>query len=424
MIQSPPINRMPDTCKRKIALVTPSLPPSATDGISSSHYNLYMLLKDTYKVRVYTYNDGLFSVSSEPDILRNGLSRVLQILISGIIRLVLLLLGARGAVYQCRDALLGALAGLKLLRDIKSFAPDIIIVPDQGPTSAFWPNSVGGKKIFVSHHNSMRFHREPLLGTHSALDARFGRYLEQMAVAKADLVVCPSNYMKDTFIETYRFSCPVVVLPNVIDGNGLDLITASALQKQLALSEDAPIIYIPSAGSIYKGRSFVTGIIQRLSREHPGGIGFYLSGNIDDNLRNELSSLPDWVKICAPGTVAHHENIANIKSCHLCISPTIIENFSMALLEAQWLGLPVISFDIGGNRDVVVDGTTGFLVQFPDSLALIEKALSLLHAPGQLQAFSRAAQDVTRNRFQPSIMLDQYARAFTQLLQQQSGGGV
>lgn len=426
-ISAPPyrassIYYMINTGRVKIALVAPSLPPFATDGISSSHYNLYLLLKDVCEVKVFTYNDPAVSVSVDPDIIRNGLSDCTQKLVSGVVRLLLLMLGARGIVYQFRDALLGALIGRKLIDPIMAFGPDITIVPDQGPPSAFWPKAVAGKILFVSHHNSMRFHREPLLGTHSGLDAKLGRYLEQLAVGKADLVVCPSRYMKDIFAETYRFSGPVEVIPNMIDGSGLDRVIAAPLRERLQLPPDAPIVYIPSAGSIYKGRSFVARIIQRLFCEYDGKIGFYLSGHVDADQQHELVALPVHAVIYTPGTVPHHENMANIKACTLCVSPTIVENFSMALLEAQWFGLPVISFDIGGNRDVVLDGSTGFLVPFPDYGSLVDQTLMLLRSPKQVAQLSKTARVLLHRRFDPPVMQEMYLRLFTRLVRTNDPG--
>ena len=44
-----------------------------------------------------------------------------------------------------------------------------------------------------------------------------------------------------------------------------------------------------------------------------------------------------------------------------CLS-SLSEGFSNAILEYMAVGLPVIATDVGGNREAVVDGETGFLV--------------------------------------------------------------
>jgi len=399
----------------KIALVTPSLPPFSTDGISSSHYNLYLLLKDEYVVNIYTYNECPVPCVPESGLFRNGLSGTTKTILGAFIKLVLIVIGSRGIVYQFRDALLGALVGLKIIKTIRQFEPDIIIVPDQGPTSAFWPKLTDSKIIYVSHHNSMRFHRTPLLGKHSEKDARLGRYLEQCAINKADFVICPSHYMKDVFEATYDYSGPIDVIPNKINEKVMDLIKAAPLRDITGLPLTSPVIYIPSAGSVYKGRSFVIEIIQEIYSRYSKDIGFYLSGNIDDTLRKSLDSLPSRVKIFAPGTVANNENLAYVKACTLCVSPTIVENFSMALLEAQYLGIPVVSFDIGGNHEIIQDGTTGYLVCFPDVHELVNKSLELLLLAKLRREFAKSAIKIVQGKNNALNMLNKYSDIFHRL---------
>jgi phosphatidylinositol alpha-1,6-mannosyltransferase len=44
-------------------------------------------------------------------------------------------------------------------------------------------------------------------------------------------------------------------------------------------------------------------------------------------------------------------------------TPGDVEGFGMVAIEAASFGLPVVTFDIGGVKDAVIDGETGFLVQ-------------------------------------------------------------
>ena len=41
---------------------------------------------------------------------------------------------------------------------------------------------------------------------------------------------------------------------------------------------------------------------------------------------------------------------------------SISEGFSNAIMEYMAAGMPVVAIDVGGNRDAVVDGETGYLV--------------------------------------------------------------
>ncbi len=58
------------------------------------------------------------------------------------------------------------------------------------------------------------------------------------------------------------------------------------------------------------------------------------------------------------------------------------EGLPMTILEAMACGKPVVVTDVGGNREAVVDGETGFIVPPRDENALAERMLQLVEDPG------------------------------------------
>jgi glycosyltransferase involved in cell wall biosynthesis len=57
--------------------------------------------------------------------------------------------------------------------------------------------------------------------------------------------------------------------------------------------------------------------------------------------------------------------------------PSRQEGFSNALLEAMAAGLPVVATDVGGNREAVIDGEGGSIVQPSDPAALAHAVVNL-----------------------------------------------
>jgi glycosyltransferase involved in cell wall biosynthesis len=60
-----------------------------------------------------------------------------------------------------------------------------------------------------------------------------------------------------------------------------------------------------------------------------------------------------------------------------CLSSTS-EGFSNAILEYMAAGLAVVATDVGGNREAVVDGVTGFLTPVADEKTFARRVISLL----------------------------------------------
>jgi len=232
--------------------------------------------------------------------------------------------------------------------------------------------------ILCSHHNPMRFINETLWHAHSEKDAHLAVKIENRALQKIDKVICPSRYMADVFRKTYRFDGPLEVIPNIVDRNLISSIRINDVRRILSLPADSALIYIPSAGSEFKGSRYIIDIVRRLAKHTKDEIGFYLSGDLDSHMIQKLSSISDNVKIYAPGHLSFHENIALVKACSFAISPTLIESFGMAILEAVICGLPVVTFNVGGTSEIIEPGENGFLAPYLDFEKLIQFSIKLL----------------------------------------------
>lgn len=75
------------------------------------------------------------------------------------------------------------------------------------------------------------------------------------------------------------------------------------------------------------------------------------------------------------------------------------------LLEAQWLGCPVVSTKAGGAADAVADGETGFLVEVGDLDRLEASVTALLEDPALRQRMAEAGPAFIQNRFDSDRMV-------------------
>lgn len=374
--------------KNKIAILTNSFPPIPGGGIESANYNLYrMLIENGYDVRVYTYLDHKLDknyVESDPRIYRFGASKfklsidsywsiVKRKFDKWIFRKDLF----SGLAYQYGLVKLSNYALPAINKELKKFQPKIVILPDFGAPGYSLIKLPGTKYIHVSHHNPIRFLYNPLLLDNSEDDALKAIAYEQESLKKIDLVICPSNYQRDVFKKTFVYNKDIVVIPNIIDESFIGKVSKSDIHVILGIDSSYPIVYIPSAASKVKGEKYIVEIVRRLSAGLDNKVGFYLSGGISKEQRFEFDTL-NMFHILAPGIVDNETNISYVKDCAICVSPTLVENFGMALLEALFCNLSCVTFEVGGNSDVVVDGVNGFLVPYLNIDILVEKAIYLL----------------------------------------------
>jgi glycosyltransferase involved in cell wall biosynthesis len=95
----------------------------------------------------------------------------------------------------------------------------------------------------------------------------------------------------------------------------------------------------------------------------------------------------------------------------MCL-PSEAEALPMSILEAMALARPVVATDVGGTRDQVVDGETGFLVAPGDREGVTRALLRLASDPARGEAMGEAGRRRQRERFTGEAMVDGYATAF------------
>jgi glycosyltransferase involved in cell wall biosynthesis len=83
----------------------------------------------------------------------------------------------------------------------------------------------------------------------------------------------------------------------------------------------------------------------------------------------------------------------------LIFYPIIIGSISLSLLEAMGMGVPVVTRDVGGNRELVIHNKTGILFknERPEELAKI--ILNLLRDKKRREAMGRAARARVKKYF-------------------------
>jgi glycosyltransferase involved in cell wall biosynthesis len=75
------------------------------------------------------------------------------------------------------------------------------------------------------------------------------------------------------------------------------------------------------------------------------------------------------------------------------------EGFGLVLLEAQALGLPVVTSNVTGTREAVLDGVSGLCLDPNDEAALARAYAGLLGDPDRCDAMGQAAVKWVRENF-------------------------
>jgi glycosyltransferase involved in cell wall biosynthesis len=118
----------------------------------------------------------------------------------------------------------------------------------------------------------------------------------------------------------------------------------------------------------------------------------------------------------ALGFVPHDELERLYARAAVVACPSRREGFGVACLEAMAHGRPVVATDVGGLRDIVVDGETGLVVRPRDPRALRAALERLLGDPALRLRLGSAARRRAQERFSWDVVTDATVAAYRMAL--------
>ena len=169
----------------------------------------------------------------------------------------------------------------------------------------------------------------------------------------------------------------------------------------------------PSKGQIY--------LIQACAKLNDTQIPFHLlfAGDVANeeylaDCRQKAVELDMRDQISFPG---HIENILEMLSrSDIFVLPSSGEAFSRAIIEAMAMGKPIVATDVGGAREAIEDGVSGFIVPPADSAALAERIYTLATDEKLRDKFGAAARKRVEELFTIEKNVEKTERIYAELL--------
>jgi glycosyltransferase involved in cell wall biosynthesis len=136
-----------------------------------------------------------------------------------------------------------------------------------------------------------------------------------------------------------------------------------------------------------------------VKRQHPLS-RFVLLGGLDDNpgsIANE--EVQGWVDEGLLEWPGHVSVKPWLEQASVYVLPSYREGVPVSTQEAMAMGRPVITTDVPGCRETVVDGLNGFLIPARNAQALAEKMLLFVNQPELIASMGKASRQLAEERF-------------------------
>jgi L-malate glycosyltransferase len=100
----------------------------------------------------------------------------------------------------------------------------------------------------------------------------------------------------------------------------------------------------------------------------------------------------------------------------VCVLSSKAEGFSNSILEYMAANRPVVATDVGGAREAIVEGETGFLVSSGDHDSMAERVVLLLRDPARAAIMGNNARRLVEEKFSCEAQLRKTEALYENLL--------
>lgn len=148
-------------------------------------------------------------------------------------------------------------------------------------------------------------------------------------------------------------------------------------------------------------------------------IDFLLAGDPDEGNPAAVPAeqVERWQKEGLLKWLGHVDDMpALFRSVDMVVLPSYREGLPKGLIEASACGLPIVTTDVPGCREVVTDGDSGFLVPVKDSKALAKAIVALADDEALRSRMGARARERSVNEFDEKIILQQTLAVYRELL--------
>lgn len=183
-----------------------------------------------------------------------------------------------------------------------------------------------------------------------------------------DKFIAVSHQVKDFYVRKFNIStAKIKVIPNGIDVSKIRIDPVT--RDELRISPNDFVFINVASFNYNKAHILIITALYQLVKLH-NNIKLILVGNVlDQDCFDQVKSiikeyrLEDKVIILNYVPKSRVYGLLNIADCF--VFPSIIEGWSIAVMEAMYMNLPIIMSDIGSASDLIIDNNIGIIIDNP-----------------------------------------------------------
>lgn len=314
-----------------------------------------------------------------------------------------------------------------LLQPLQSLANVGVLL---GARTYDWIRELRQERIDLVHlNNSFNGDHDLMLATrllgipciaHQRGDPGMTGRFEMLFTRLLDSMVAISTAVRDDMVARGAPVDRIRLIHDGIDPARINPTTAPAsIRAALGIPEGAVLIGIVGNVKYWKGQHVVIEAMRHIDSArhdvHCALVGALADAPYVQRLREMTTQYGLDSKV---HFVGFQRNPADYMAAMDIVLHTSVEAepFGLVVLEAMALRKPLVSTTIGGPRDIVLEGVTGFLTPAGDSDALAHRVLQLLADPQLMRSMGVAGYQRLAQSFTAKRNVEEITRLYDELL--------
>ncbi|MDQ3472996.1 MAG: glycosyltransferase [Acidobacteriota bacterium] len=265
-------------------------------------------------------------------------------------------------------------------------------------THDFYSNIFGMMAAMIGGVPARIASRRETLGMRSKAQKR----VERISYRIAHSVIANASAVSDQLIEEGVRADKIAVVYNGLDLKRMEP-RAGLSEKETRAMFNLPeqrklITIVANLSHTVKDHPMFLRVAQRISSAEPGA-AFLVAGEggLIEQMQGLARDLNIEKEVFLLGRCNHVPELLAISD--ICVLTSTAEGFSNSILEYMAASRPVVATDVGGAREAIVEGQTGYLVPSGDDVLMADRIIGLLRDPTRAATMGKLGRRVVDEKF-------------------------
>ena len=227
-----------------------------------------------------------------------------------------------------------------------------------------------------------------------------------------DKIISVSNNSAIDFAKLFpQFKHKIITIPIGIEHLELSKELNGTSHERYRLNGEGPVIIHVGGFTFEKNHSGLIEIFEIVSKQVPAAKLYFVGdGPMKPQIEEivKIKALDSKVKFCG----FQKNALKYIRGADVLILPSIIEGLPGVILEAFYCKIPVVAYDVGGIKEILINNKTGRLIQKGDEKAFAKGILEALQSNAHNKNLIENAHSLVTSQYLNSQIANQFLHIY------------